>query len=59
MTGWQNDIEILLRALQFPFTILTYDNEADKGGGNSYYEDLKKEVSLQGQVSFSISVCYK
>ena len=38
----------------FPFTVLTYDNEADndKDGGTSYYEDLKKEVSLQGQVSF-------
>ena len=49
---WLHRIELVSKILRFPLTFLTYDNEADSGkdGGTSYYEDLKKEVSLQGQV---------
>ena len=34
-------------------TFRTYDGEkdGDKDGGSSYYDDLKKELSAQGQVS--------
>ena len=43
---------IFTDSITVSLTFPTYDNEADsgKGGGTSYYEDLKKEVSLQGQV---------
>ena len=37
-------------------TIPTYDDEKDgaKNGGETYYDELKKELSLQGQVCFRI-----